>query len=305
MKTLLKSYYQSSEIGFYVIKPFARMYQFFLHRKYLSREEFIKQKFKKSFGYELDLQNPKTLNEKINWLKLNNWHPSFTQFADKYAVREYIAKTLGEQYLVPLLFTTKNPREIVPDNLPEFPCIIKTNHDSSGGIIIRDKYDNHNWKEIQSFLRANMSQNFYWVGREPQYKNLMSRIVVEKLLTDKNGAIPYDFKMHCFNGKVVFTQVDLDRQINHTRNLYDVDWKFIPCKWKYKNGKHIEKPIPYEKMQNLAETIAKDFINIRVDFYVVENKIFFGELTFHSESGLGKFEPEFYDQHFGSLLNLP
>jgi hypothetical protein len=255
-------------------------------------------------GYGLNLKKPKTLNEKINWLKLHDRTPLHTIGADKYKVREYITNKIGKEYLIPLIFNTKKPQDIIPVNLPDFPVIIKTNHNSSGGIIIKDK-KNVNWKRVRFDLKKLLRENYFYASREWQYKNIKSRIVVEKLLLDENGNIPYDYKMHCFNGKLVFTQVDLDRQTNHTRNLYDKDWKFIPCKWIYKNGKQIEKPATYNKMQLLAEKIAEDFIYVRVDFYVIQKKLFFGELTFHSESGSGYFEPKFFDDHFGSLLNLP
>ena len=302
MKNILGRFYRNTRLGYYLIHPFYLVYEFFL--KIIPDKTHVRLKFRKHMGYPLDLDNPRTFNEKISWLKLNDRTELHTQASDKFRVREYISRKIGEKYLIPLVYHTENPKNIVPDNLPDYPVIIKANHNSSGGVIVKNK-DDINWKRIQFDMKKLLRENYFYSSREWQYKNIEPRIVVEKLLTDKNGAIPYDYKIHCFNGKVVFTQVDLDRQINHTRNLYDVDWKFIPCTWIYKNGKQIERPVTYEKMQNLAETIAKDFIYVRVDFYSIEKTLFFGELTFHSESGLGKFEPKFYDQHFGSLLNLP
>lgn len=302
MKNIIGKFYRTTVVGYYIIHPFFLLYELFL--KSISDEMHIKHRFKKQFGYSLKLENPKTFNEKINWLKLYDRSSIHTIAADKYKVREYIAKKIGEEYLVPLFYNTINPKDIVPEILPNYPVIIKTNHNSSGGIIVKNK-NNINWNRARFDLKKNLKENYFYSSREWQYKNIEPIIIIEKLLTDKNGNIPYDYKLHCFNGKLVFTQVDLDRQINHTRNLYDVDWNFIPCKWIYNNGKHIEKPIPYDKMKNLAETIAKDFIYVRVDFYVIEKTLFFGELTFHSESGLGQFEPEFYDEHFGNLLKLP
>lgn len=203
MKQKLKLFYQTSRLGFYLVKPLALIYQYFLHKKYLSRESFTKQKFKKIFGYNLNLKNPVTLNEKINWLKLYFYHPLATQLADKYEVRKYIENRIGNQYLVPLLFTTKNHKDIIPKNLPDIPFIIKTNHDSSGGIIIYDKNEVDNWNKIQNILKARMSQNFYWDGRERQYKDIQPRIIVEKLLTDNKGSLPADYKYIALTGKYV------------------------------------------------------------------------------------------------------
>jgi len=313
MKSLIKSYYQTTEIGFYLIQPFALIYQFFLYKKFLSRQAFVKSTFKQKFGYHLNLQNPQTLNEKINWLKLNYWHPLATQFADKYAIREYIAETIGEKYLIPLLFTTKNPRDIVPANLPEEPFIIKTNHDSSGGIIIRDKNAQHNWKEIQSRLRANMSRNFYWDGRERQYRNIEPRIVVEKLLIDKQGNIPADYKVHCFNGKVRIINVDVDRDSeNQYRQYYNQSWEKEPFQWssKFKKSEDssrrlIPKPLNLNKMISLSEKLVDKVPYLRVDWYILENQLYFGELTFHHIGGTQPFDPPKWDLKLGQELQLP
>ena len=268
MKKKIGDFYRNSVIGYYLIRPLFLIYEIFL--KTIPDELHIKFKFKQHMGYSINLKNPQTFNEKINWLKLNDRTELHTISADKFKVRDYIASKIGVIYLVPLFYNTKSPKDIVPEMLPDFPVIIKTNHNSSGGIIVKRKSD-INWKRARFDLKKNLKENYFYSSREWQYKNIVPRIIIEKLLIDKNGDIPYDYKLHCFNGKLVFTQVDLDRQTNHTRNLYDVDWNVIPCKWVYNNGKNIEKPIPYEKMKNLAETIAADFIYVRVDFYVIEN----------------------------------
>lgn len=301
MKNILGRLYRTTTVGYILIRPFFMIYETVL--KYMPDELHIKLKFKKHLGYKLDLKNPKTLNEKINWLKLYDRTELHTKAADKYAVREYIEKKIGSQYLVPLLFHTKKPKEIIPNNLPDIPFIIKANHNSSGGIIVKDK-TKVNWKKIRIQLKKLLRENYFYSSREWQYKNIEPRIVVEKLLTDKSNNIPDDYKFHCFNGKVEFIQLDLERHIDHKRNLYDSEWKFIPCEWKYKNGKQLEKPESFEKMRELAEIIAKDFIYVRVDFYSLNDVIYFGELTFHSESGLGQFNPDSYDALFGSKLSL-
>ncbi len=301
MKSFLGKLYRTTDIGYYLIRPFFVVYEQVL--KLMPDKTFVKLKFKRHMGYTLDLENPKTFNEKINWLKIYDRSPLHTQAADKYRVREYIEKKIGGNYLIPLLYHTKNPKDLAPENLPDSPFIIKANHNSSGGAIVKDK-KHIDWKKVQKQFKKLLGENYFYSSREWQYKNIEPRIVVEKLLTDSKGNIPYDYKMHCFNGKLVFTQVDLDRQTNHTRNLYDADWQFIPCEWKYQNGRQIEKPLMYKKMRALAETIAQDFIYVRVDFYTLENLIFFGELTFHSESGCGEFVPHSYDISFGEQLNL-
>ncbi|WP_047245782.1 ATP-grasp fold amidoligase family protein [Maribacter thermophilus] len=315
MRTILKSFYQNSEIGFNLLKPFARVYQFFLYKKYLPSKAFVRQRFKECFGHPLNLQDPKTLNEKINWLKLNYQHPKATQFADKYAVRDYIAETIGEEYLVPLLYTTTNPKNIVPENLPDIPCIIKTNHDSSGGVIIRDKYaKHHNWKKIQNYLRANMSQNYYWDGREKQYKDIPPRIIVEKLLSGKEGELPADYKVHCFNGKVRMINVDIGRGTNnHHRNWYNRQWEREPYSWSSDLGdgkvtapsnEDVAKPVLLDEMIDLSERLVGSAPYLRVDWYIFEGKLYFGEITFHHNGGTRPIEPKEWDLKLGNDLFL-
>jgi len=313
VKNTLKSYYQSSKVGFYLVRPFARIYQFFLHEKYLPKEVFIKKRFKKSFGYKLDLQHPKTLNEKINWLKLHYWKPLNTVVADKYAVREYVANTLDKRYLVPMPFTTKNPEEVVPENLPNEPFIIKTNHDSSGGVIIHDKNGDHKWEGIQNYLRANMSQNFFWDGREQQYRDIEPRIIVEKLLTDEKGELPADYKLHCFNGKVRMINVDIGKGTkNKFRQWFNRDWELEPYQWSgiFKKdpellGQKVPKPKILDLMIKESEKLSKDFPYIRIDWYIVKNELFFGEMTFHHAGGLQPFDPPKWDLKLGEELVLP
>lgn len=271
----------------------------------LSEEAFIKQTFKYRFGYALDLKNPKTLNEKIQWLKLNDRTSLQALCADKYAVRGYIKDKIGAEYLIPLVYQTQNPVEIVPENIPDFPCIIKANHTSGGAIIVKTK-DEVDWKKTRKELAKLLKKNFYYRGREWQYRKIEPRILVEKLLLDENLAIPMDYKLHCFNGKLVFIQVDIDRHTNHKRNIYNTDWNLLDCCWKYSNEtkRDIKKPALFEAMRSLAEAIAQDFCYVRVDLYQVGNKIYFGELTFHSESGFALFIPPEWDRRLGEQLTL-
>lgn len=317
MKDLLKYYYKNTSWGFYLFKPIACIYHYFLHKKYLSRKAFIKNKFKTNFGYPLDLRNPKTLNEKINWLKVFYSNPLSTKIADKYAVREYIKNKIGEEYLVPLIFSTIHPRDIIPENLPDYPCIIKVNHNSSGGIIIRNKSLNHNWKHIQNTLRWNLSQNYYWDSRELQYKYITPRIIVEKLLLDEEGNTPSDYKVHCFNEKVRMINVDIGRGTpNHFRNWYNQNWEREPYKWTSELGQGKEtnpsqedvlKPKNLEEIIALSEILASDFPLLRVDWYINTGRLYFGELTLYHNSGERPIVPSIWDDNLGKdlVINTP
>lgn len=303
MRTYIRDFYQSSLFGYWLIRPFFIIYNYFRFSRYLTARTYIKKRFKRVLGYDLNLEAPKTFNEKLNWLMINYKKDVQTTMADKYLVRNYIKNTIGEDYLIPLINKFDNAWEITPESLPDYPFILKTNHDSSGGIIVRNK-QSINWKKTKLTLHRLLQDNYYYNSKEWQYKNIKRCIVVEKLLMNNDGNIPSDYKLHCFNGKLEFVQVDLERQIEHKRNLYDKEWNFIPCKWKYDNGDKEEKPEAFEEMKNLAEFLSKDFSYLRVDFYYVNKKIYFGELTFHSEAGTGKFIPESFDVLFGQKLDI-
>lgn len=302
MNKYIAQLYYETRLGYKIIQPFKNVYEYFKYAL-ISDKKVIQKEFIKNLGYKPDLENPKTFNEKIQWLKLNDRTPLHTKCADKYAVREYVKNKIGKEYLIPLLYHTKNPKDINPTNLPNFPFIIKTNHDSSGGIIIHNK-EGINWIKVQNTLSKFLNINYYYRYKEWQYKNIERRIIVEKLLIDNDGNIPFDYKMHYFNGKLVFTQVDIDRQTNHKRNLYDSSWNLLDVEWVYKNGPAVKKPELYSKMNEIGEEFAKDFCYIRVDLYTVNNKLYFGELTFHAESGCGTFKPKDWDEKLGTMLKL-
>lgn len=294
--------YRSSDLGYNLVRPGYLFYQFVL--KYASDAYIIKSQFKSRMGYQLDLDNPRTLNEKINWLKLNNRKDLHTVVADKYKVREYVASKVGSKYLIPLLFHSKDPNDLVPESFPDTSFIIKANHNSSGGLMVRDKSE-VDWKSARKRFKRLLRENFYYSTREWQYKNIEPRIIAEELLTYEDGSIPEDFKFHCFNGKLAFIMIDFDRHTNkRTRNLYDRDWNLIPCNWGRPYGKDLEKPNNLDEMIEVAEKLAEDFIYVRVDLYLVRGKIYFGEITFHHNSGHQRFIQEEYDLKFGEMLNI-
>ncbi|WP_339751692.1 ATP-grasp fold amidoligase family protein [uncultured Winogradskyella sp.] len=302
LRKKLSNIYRKSDIGYNIVRPFYKLYEFVLNM--IPDKVIIKNSFKKHMGYELDLDDPQTLNEKINWLKLNHREDIHTTIADKFKVRAYIKEKIGEEYLIPLLYETKNSNDIRPENLPDVDHIIKCNHDSSGGVIITDK-SAIDWKSTRTRFKRLLKENHYFSTREWQYKNIEPRIVVEKLITNEDGSIPDDYKIHCFNGKVVFFGVDLDRhEETRARNLYDTNWSLLPCNWGRPNGRDIPRPSNLEEMIVLAEKLAKDFIYLRVDFYAVSGKTYFGELTLHQSSGFRKFWQHECDQKFGEQLNI-
>lgn len=289
-------------------------YLFNLIKIYLISDRiFIKLTFRINHGYHIDLNNPKSLNEKIQWLKLYDRTPLHTQCADKFKVRDYVSEKIGEEYLIPLYFFTKQVSDISGERLADFiPCIVKTNHDSSGGIIFKN-LNNQNWDEHQNKLNRLLKKSYYLQSKEWQYKNIERGIVVEKLLQSSKGEIPFDYKVHCFNGKPRMIQVDLNRGTNsYSRNWYTTNWEKTPFGWyaekdgEIKRGANVELPRPRNlvKMLELSQKLSSDFVYVRIDWYDVDGKLYFGEVTFHQDSGLRPFEPKKWDLILGNELNL-
>ncbi|NJB35366.1 ATP-grasp fold amidoligase family protein [Croceivirga sp. JEA036] len=272
----------------------------------------VRYNYYKSFGKKLNLKNPKTLNEKINWLKLYDRREIQTLCADKLAVRDYVSSKIGKEHLIPLLFSTKFPNEITYDNLPEFPCVIKTNHDSGGVVIVHSKSD-LDFSQVQKQLRIKLNRNYYRENKEWQYKNIVPNILVEKLLLTEENKIPMDYKVHCFNGKAHMIQVDIDRDsCNHYRNWYYPDWKRCPFFWPSKKEGYITKPADYDLdkpnnlklMIELSNKLSSPFPYVRIDWYALADKIYFGEITFHHDSGTQPIIPREWDYKLGELVDL-
>ena len=268
----------------------------------------IKSKFKKVFGYELDLNNPKTLNEKIQWLKINEHKEFHTICADKLSAREYWKK-FGEDHLIPLLFWTYNWEDIIDENISEVPCIVKCNTGCGCYEIIRNKED-VNFKNLRQKCRKWLSGNYYYRSQEWQYKNIKPCIIVERLLLDANGHIPNDYKLHFINGELQFIYCSVDREGENYRCIYSPDWTRLNIEWvepkKHTglSGKDIDCPKTFPQMISIGQKIAHDFKYVRVDFYDVDGKLYYGEITLHHGSGFDTFVPESYDLYYGNKLQL-
>ncbi|MDR1879776.1 MAG: oligosaccharide flippase family protein [Tannerellaceae bacterium] len=284
--------------------PFKRLYNIVLYRL-LPEKTFLRIKFREKTGYRLNLKNPATFNEKMQWLKLHDRTVLHTLCADKHAVRGYVTAMIGGEYLIPLVYSTEKAEELTPEALPDYPVIIKTNHSSGEVFIVRDK-ETADFPGIRKALKRQLKSNLYPYGKEWQYKDIPPRIIVEQLMTDEQGDIPMDYKLHCFNGKVRMIHLDVDRFTRHTRIIYDEQWNVLPFSWGYESSeKVIAKPLLLSRMIDIAERLAFPFIYVRVDLYLAKGQLYFGELTFHHGSGFEKFEPQVFDKITGDLLTLP
>lgn len=256
---------------------------------------------------KLNLREPKTFNEKLQWLKLYNRKPEYTNMVDKYVVREYIKEKIGEEYLIPLLGVYDKFEDIEFNKLPK-QFVIKCNHDSGGLVICKDK-NNFNIMCAKTKINECLKRNYYYAGREWPYKNVKPRIIVEEYMEDEKSVDLRDYKFFCFNGEPKYLYVS-EGLVDHSTakiSFYDMNYneaEFGRTDYE-KFSKKPEKPINFEKMKELTKILSKDIPFIRVDFYEINKKIYFGELTFYPTSGMMPFDPPEYDKILGDMLILP
>ena len=280
-------------------------YVFFNH---LPDEKYLKRKFKAVFGYELNLAHPTTFNEKLQWLKLYDRNPLYTTLVDKVAVKDYVAKMIGAEYIIPTLGVWDNPDEIDFDKLPN-QFVLKCNHNSGLGMCICKDKSKLNIKQVKKELTKGLKQNYYLTGREWPYKDVPRKIIAEQFMRDADNSEELkDFKLMCFNGKVKCSFVCSERFTPNGLKVtfYDSNWEIMPFERHYPRCKTpLPKPTNYNEMVSLAETLSQDIPFVRVDFYSINGKTYFGELTFHPGSGFEEFTPFAWDKTLGDWLKLP
>ena len=271
----------------------------------LPDDVYLKWIFPARVGYPLDLKNPKTFNEKLQWLKLYDRRPIYTTMVDKYAVKKYVADIIGEEYIIPTLGVWDRPEDIEWDKLPN-QFVLKCTHDS-GGLVICHKKSDLDIESATRKLKNSLNTNFFLAAREWPYKDVPARIIAEQYMVDESGYELKDYKFFCFDGKPQYVQVDFDRFMEHKRNIYDMQWAFINLQIEYPNDPNriIEKPLNFEKMKEIASVLSEGVPHVRVDLYNVNGHIYFGELTFFHGSGFEHFVPREWDKNLGALINLP
>lgn len=273
----------------------------------LSDELYAKFLYYAHFGKKLDLSNPVTYNQKIFWRKLYDHNPIYHTMVDKYAVREYVSKIIGEQYLIPLLGVWNSFDEIDFNKLPS-QFVLKCNHDSGGVYVCKDKseIDNKKKQELRIFFNKHMKVDYFKQGREWAYKNIKRVIIAEKYMVDESGLELKDYKVFSFDGEPFIVQVDYGRFIEHKRNLYNTNWEYIEGEIKYPTDPFykIPKPKNLEKMLALSSKLSKGFMHIRTDFYNINGNLYFGELTLYHGGGTEKFTPYGLAVEMGKRMNL-
>lgn len=289
-----------------VIIKFCRLFLRYFGQ-YLSDSLYLKLSFFAAIGYRLNLKNPVTFNEKLQWLKLHDRNPLYTTLVDKQSVKKWVESKIGSEYIIPTVKIYNDVNEI---NLEELPSqfVLKTTHygDSLGVVVCKDKAT-FNIASAKERLAKSMALDYYKAGREWPYKNVHRLIIAEQYKEDQFGELR-DYKFFCFNGEVRFFKIDFGRFVDHHANYYDRQGKFLDFGEllypRYKEAK-ICIPNNLDEMIAKAELLSTGIPFVRVDLYNCQEKIYFGEMTFYPAGGMGLLDPSDCDKKWGEMLSLP
>lgn len=251
-----------------------------------------------------NFKNPKTYNEKLNWLKLHDHNPDYEKMVDKSTAKNYAASIIGEQYIIPTLGVWDSFDEIEFDEMPN-QFVLKCTHDSEGLIIVKDK-SQLDFKKAKFKMESALKQNFFYIGREWCYKNIKPRILAEQYMEDSIDKELRDYKFFCFDGEPKALFIATDRGIDQTKfDYFDTEFNHLDFIQSYPNSETpIREPINFGKMIELSRILSRGMKHVRVDLYEINNQVYFGELTFYHYSGLVPFIPEKWDCIFGGWLDI-
>lgn len=290
----------------YLRRPQNFLYRILCSNPHLIKNDklYLKMRYSLCTGKKLNLKNPQTFNEKLQWLKLYNRRPEYTTMVDKYAAKEYVAGIIGKEHVIPTLGVWNKPSEIDWNSLPK-RFVLKTTHDSGGIIICKDK-DKLDKDAAIKKLEYAITHDNYSITREWPYKNVPRRILAEEYMEDEDGQLK-DYKVFCFDGIPRLVEVDYNRFQGHMRNLYTMEWERINATIGFPSDpeKEFAKPQVMDELKELCQKLSLGIPHVRTDFYIVENKIFFGELTFFHGSGMELISPEGLNKKMGDWIILP
>lgn len=274
---------------------------------WMSDEKYLKMLWRLKFHKSLNLDNPQTFNEKLQWLKIHDRKPIYTTMADKYAVKKYVADKIGGKYIIPTLGVWESFEDINFDILPN-QFVLKCTHDSGGIIIVKDK-NNFDKKSTRKLLERNLIRNFYYCGREWPYKNVPPRIIAEKYMEDSQDKELRDYKFDCFDGKVHALLLVTNRHGKGKMYFDYFDSEFshlnLTNHWHSNAPVTPRKPYSFDTMIELAKILSTGIPHVRVDFYEMNGRVYFGEMTFYDNSGFLKIHPDDWEIEWGNLIRLP
>ena len=279
---------------------------------WLPDKTYLKLVYRAEMGKKLNLEHPKTFNEKMQWLKLYDRNPLYQQLVDKYNVKRYIADMIGKDYIIPTIGLWNSVEEIPFDQLPD-QFVLKCTHDSGSVIVCKDK-KTFDIDAAKAKLSSHMKKSTYWFGREWPYRGLIPRIITEPYLKDNNvedseSQDLADYKVHCFNGvpKMVLVCRDRFSIDGVTEDFFDIQWNHLPVRRPdIKNAEEdVSCPEELSEMLSISQEVSKNIPFLRVDFYIVNRQLYIGELTFFPAGGFKPFLPESFDMEMGSWIQLP
>ncbi len=272
---------------------------------WMSDEAFSKLKFRYIMGYPLNLKDPKTFNEKLQWLKLYNTDPIFDTLVDKYKVKDYVADKIGSKYIVPTYGVWDSFDDIDFDSLPD-SFALKCNHDSGGLYLVPDK-SLMDMDAARKKIQGCLDYNYYWHSREKVYKNIKPRVLAEKYLIGGERGMT-DYKFYCFGGepKFIYVSVGLDDHATALISFLTLDWEFAPFqRIDYAHYETLpEKPQHLDEMIDIARKLSEGHRFLRIDLYEYEGQVYFSEYTIIPNGGFMKFDPPEYDKIIGEWLRL-
>ncbi len=275
------------------------LYRFFTDKAY------IKAAYRAYLKKKINLKNPQTFNEKLNWLKLYNRNPQYTQLVDKYNVKAYITEKIGKDYIIPTIDVWDSVEDIEFDELPN-KFVLKCTHDSGSTIVCKNK-ENFDIETAKKKLEKKLKRNMFYWGREWPYKNVKPQVIAEEYMQDNETPNLPVYKFMCFNGvpKIIQT-IQNDKQPNESIDYFDTEWNLLDIKQNYPNSKNpFEKPAQLKEMLEIATKLSQGHSFIRVDLYIINEEIKFSEFTFYSDCGFTTFVPEKWDEVLGSWIELP
>lgn len=257
-----------------------------------------------TFGTRLNLKCPQTFREKLNWLKLHYHHPDMSVMVDKYEVKSFVADRIGKKHIVPLLGVWNCFDDINFAQLPD-RFVLKCTHDSHSFVIVKNKR-NMDLKRTKRIIERGLHRNFYYICREWPYKKLKPRIIAETFLEEENKECLTDYKFFCFNGEPFMMYVSNDIASQATTDFFDMNYKRLSLRMKDPNSKEpLSKPAEFEEMKSFACKLSAGFPHVRVDFYIINHVVYFGELTFFHNGGFFPIYPSEWDFKLGNMIKLP